>query len=141
MGMTTQNSQKKAFVRKRRDHARETSEDYVELVADLIQEKGEARVVDIASRLGVTSVTVSKTIGRLEEMGLLESKPYRSVFLTEKGRDLASSTKERHRIVLEFLLGIGVSHETAEADSEGMEHHISEETLARMRAFLDGMGS
>ncbi|MCA9442308.1 MAG: manganese-binding transcriptional regulator MntR [Candidatus Omnitrophica bacterium] len=134
--MTQRRTQKDAFLRKRKDHAQETSEDYVELVADLIEEKGEARVVDIASRLGVTSVTVSKTIGRLEEAGLLRSEPYRSIFLTEQGKELAIQTKERHLIVLNFLLAIGVSPETAEADSEGMEHHISEETLDRMREFL-----
>lgn len=134
--MSAEESQKRAFLRKREDHAQETGEDYVELVADLIEEKGEARVVDIASRLGVTSVTVSKTIGRLEEAGLIHSEPYRSIFLTEKGRELAAQTKERHQIVLDFLIAIGVSPETAEADSEGMEHHISEETLDRMRRFL-----
>jgi len=134
--MTERDSQQKAFLRKRKDHAQETSEDYVELVADLIEEKGEARVVDIAARLGVTSVTVSKTIGRLEEAGLLRSEPYRSIFLTDEGKELATQTKARHRIVLNFLLAIGVSPETAEADSEGMEHHISEETLERMREFL-----
>jgi DtxR family manganese transport transcriptional regulator len=136
--MSHSDSQKNAFLRKREDHAQETSEDYVELVADLIEEKGEARVVDIATRLGVTSVTVSKTIGRLEEAGLIRSEPYRSIFLTEKGQELASQTKRRHEVVLEFLLKIGVSPQTAEADSEGMEHHISEETLDRMREFLGG---
>jgi DtxR family manganese transport transcriptional regulator len=136
--MTQKKNQIKAFSRKRKDHAQETGEDYVELVADLIEEKGEARVVDIAGRLGVTSVTVTKTIGRLEEAGLVRTEPYRSIFLTDKGRKLAASTKERHEIVKAFLLAIGVSPETAAADSEGMEHHISAETLGRMRDYIKG---
>lgn len=124
------------FLRKRIDHATETSEDYVELVADLTTEKGEARVVDIADRLGVTSVTVSKTISRLEEAGLVKSEPYRSIFLTEEGKRLAETVKARHETVLAFLLALGVPQEIAEGDTEGMEHHISEETLKCMKKFL-----
>jgi DtxR family manganese transport transcriptional regulator len=125
------------YSRTRKDHSRETGEDYVELVADLIEEKGEARTVDLAGRLGVTSVTVSKTVGRLEEAGLVKTEPYRSIFLTEKGRQLAEAARRRHETVRSFLVAIGVRPQTAEEDSEGMEHHISEETLGRMQAFLN----
>jgi DtxR family manganese transport transcriptional regulator len=124
------------FLRKRSDHATETSEDYVELVADLTSKKGEARVVDIADRLGVTSVTVSKTISRLEDAGLVKSEPYRSIFLTDEGKRLAETVKARHETVLAFLLALGVPQEIAEGDTEGMEHHISEETLECMRRFI-----
>lgn len=110
----------------------------MELIAHLIQETGEARTSDIAEKLGVTQVTVTKTIKRLQRDGFVSSKPYRSIFLTETGQELATSSSERHAIVLGMLLKLGVSPEAAEADSEGIEHHVSEETLEKMRTFVHG---
>ncbi len=124
------------FARTRRDHRVEIAEDYVELVAELISERGEARVADMAKRLGVSSVTVSKTVRRLARDGYLRSDPYRSVFLTTLGSKLAAESKERHALVLGLLRAIGVPKEIAESDSEGMEHHISPETLESIRRFL-----
>lgn len=128
--------EKNPFRRMRTDHATETGEDYVELVADLLDIKGEARTVDLAKRLGVTAVTVSKTIQRLEKSGLIKTEPYRSIFLTEKGRKVAKDVKDRHDTVQAFLEAIGVRPEIAKEDSEGMEHHISKETLNCMKRFL-----
>ena len=117
------------FSRTRKDHALEQAEDYVELVAALIEEHGEARAVDMARRLGVTHVTVTRTLGRLKRLGLIKTEPYRAVFLTAEGRSLAEKSFARHRIVLDFLVASGVSPETAELDAEGIEHHVSPETL------------
>ncbi len=125
------------FQRTRDDHSRETAEDYVELIDALIEDKGEARVVDIAERLGISQVTVSKTIQRLQREGLVTSEPYRSIFLTEAGRQLAADSRERHEIVLRFLLSLGVGPETAEIDAEGIEHHVSAETLDAMRRSIN----
>ena len=125
------------FQRTRDDHSRETAEDYVELVYDLIQETGEARAVDLAERLGISQVSVSKTVQRLQREGFVSSQPYRSIFLTTEGRELAESVKERHRLVHDFLLALGVSEAVAESDAEGLEHHCSVETLNAMRRFLD----
>lgn len=136
----TSSKEKNPFLRKRTDHATETGEDYVELVAELIAEKGEARTVDLAKRLGVTSVTVSKTIQRLERDGLVKTEPYRSIFLTDKGRAVAEEVRERHETLRSFLISMGVPAEIAEADSEGMEHHISEETLRCMKRFMERGG-
>src|SRR5438552_11792604 len=80
----------------RREHANEIAEDYAEAIADLIAETGEARVVDLAKRLGVTHVTVNRTIVRLQKAGFVTSQPYRAIFLTERGRDLAATCKSRH---------------------------------------------
>ena len=113
----------------------ETAEDYTEMIADLINETGEARVVDLADRFGVTSPTVNSTIRRLVREGLVESKPYRSIFLTEKGRSLANFCKKRHQIVFDFLLSIGVEKEIAKNDAEGLEHHVSKETLKVFEKF------
>ena len=111
-------------------HSAEIAEDYVEVIADLIDSQGEARAIDIARRLGVTHVTVTKTVARLQRSGLVTSRPYRSIFLTEQGRMLAAAVRRRHQIVVAFLMAIGVSEGTALADAEGIEHHVSAETLA-----------
>lgn len=121
-----------AHKRTRQAHLTETAQDYVEAVADLIDGKGEARVVDLARRLGVTHVTVTQTIGRLKKAGLLTSEPYRSIFLTPAGRAMAEDSRRRHEIVLAFLLAIGAPARAAHADAEGIEHHVSPETLAAM---------
>lgn len=114
----------------------EVMEDYVELIADLIDATGEARSVDIAKRLGVTNPTVARMIGRLKEAGWIESQPYRAIFLTKEGRRIAEASRRRHQIVVEFLTAVGVSEEIARADAEGLEHHVSEETLAAFERFL-----
>lgn len=125
------------FERIRRAHQSEVAEDYVEMIAELIAETGEARSVDLAARFGVTSPTVNATIQRLQREGLVESRPYRSIFLTDAGRDLASACKARHQLVASFLQALGVEAQQADADAEGMEHHISEETLAVFAKFLE----
>jgi len=125
------------FQRTRLDHALETAEDYVELIEALIAERGEARAVDMAERLGVSPVTVGKTVQRLAREGYVTSQPYRAIHLTEAGRALAEASRQRHQIVLRFLLALGVPSEVAEADAEGLEHHASEPTLEAMRRFVE----
>lgn len=124
------------FGQVRRDHATETAADYVELIDKLRTEAGEARGADLSKILGVSHVTVSKTLQRLARDGYVVAKPYRSVFLTEKGLRLAESSRERHRLMVALLERVGVPNEVAEADAEGMEHHVSAETLAAIKRFL-----
>lgn len=114
----------------------ETAADYAELIEELIAETGEARGVDLAARLGVSHVTVSKTVKRLAREGLVVARPYRGIFLTDKGRALAKESRERHDLVLGLLRKLGVSPTIAEIDAEGMEHHVSPETLRAIRRFL-----
>ena len=111
-------------------------EDYAELIADLLAAGGEARPTDIARRLGVSHATVIKTIARLKREGLATSRPYRGVFLTEAGETLAARVKSRHRLVVDLLLAVGVPREAAEQDAEGIEHHVSEASLAAFAEFL-----
>ena len=111
-------------------------EDYVELIADLLTNSGEARPTDIARRLGVSHATAIKAISRLKRAGLATSRPYRGVFLTEKGRELAERVHARHRLVVDLLRAVGVPAEAAEADAEGMEHHVSDVTLKAFALFL-----
>lgn len=124
----------------RRAHLSEIAEDYVEVIADLIDNTGEARAVDIARRLGVSHVTVVKTVARLQRSGLVTTRPYRSIFLTDAGRDAATRARQRHQVVLDFLRAIGVGEEAAQADAEGIEHHVSEETLAAFAAIVQRIG-
>ena len=118
------------FDRIRRAHQSVVAEAYVEMISDLIAETGVARTVDLAARFGVTSPTVNAIIRRLQREDLVETRPYRSIFLTEAGKALAEASRERHRIVRDFLVTIGVPDAIAEEDAEGVEHHVSEETLA-----------
>ncbi len=112
-------------------------EDYVELIADLIEDGNEARQVDIAARLGVAQPTVAKMLARLAAEGLVSRKPYRGVFLTEAGQKMALESRVRHQTVEAFLRCLGVSPETARIDAEGIEHHVSVETLEAFRRFID----
>jgi len=119
-----------SFRRSRRDRAGEIAQDYVEAIADLSAAVGEARVVDLARRLGVTHVTVNRTLARLRRAGYVNTRPYRAIFLTDTGRQLAEESKRRHETVVAFLRSIGISEKAAELDAEGIEHHVSPETLA-----------
>lgn len=127
---TASDHQAENFRRTRLARKSEIAEDYVELIADLLDSDGEARAVDIARKLGVSHATVIKTIGRLQRDGLVITKPYRAIFLTDEGRRIAEWSRWRHDIVVRFLLKIGVSTERAHADAEGIEHYVSAETLA-----------
>jgi DtxR family manganese transport transcriptional regulator len=113
----------------REAHRTEMAEDYVELISDMILANGEARLADLAVHIGVTSATAAKVVQRLQRDGLVESRPYRSIFLTDEGKVVAEMSRRRHRIVEDFLRALGVDEMTAEADAEGMEHHVSDETL------------
>ena len=124
-----------SFRKVRNAHKTENTEDYLELIAELLTLKGEARIVDIASELGIAQATANKTIRRLQLQGYIQREPYRSIFLTVKGQKIASKSKKRHNIVLNFLLKLGIDQKTAAADAEGIEHHVSEKTLKKMERF------
>jgi len=115
----------------------ERSQDYVEVIADLIDHGGEARAIDVARRMGVNHVTAGRIIARMQRDGLVTTQPYRSIFLTPAGRAMAEVVRVRHQTVVEFLTALGVDEETAACDAEGIEHHVSEATLAAFRKFID----
>ena len=124
-----------AFRRTRADHQTELAEDYVELIAELLEERGEARGTDIAHRLGVSNATVVKTLKRLQDEHLIRQEPYRAVFLTDAGQRLAADGRRRHAIVERFLVALGVKAEVARIDAEGIEHHVSDDTLRAFERF------
>lgn len=113
-------------------HRDETAEDYVEAIAQLIAGRGEARVKHLAELMGVSHVTVTRIVARLQRDGLVLTEPRRPIELTPRGRRMARSAERRHRVVLEFLLRAGVSPQQAEIDAEGIEHHVSAATLRAM---------
>ena len=122
--------------RTRADHATELAEDYVEAIASFVQSNGVCRSSDLVRHFDVTHATVNNTVARLQRDGWVRTQPYQPIELTEAGRQLASRSEKRHELVLNFLMALGVSRKNAEIDSEGIEHHCSDETLAAMRRFL-----
>lgn len=133
--VATPNRHALRFVRTREAHKTELAEDYVEVILDLIEELGEARVTDIAGRLGVTHPTVAKALRRLAAEDLVSLRPYRSLTLTEAGRKLAVASRARHKTVSTFLVALGLDEATADAEAEGIEHHVGKKTLDLMRRF------
>jgi len=135
--LPAEGTQARRFGKTRSAQSTALLEDYVELIADLLASAGEARPTDIARRLGVSHATAVKTIARLKRSGLATARPYRGVFLSEKGRALADRVRVRHRLVVDLLRALGVPTEAAEADAEGIEHHVSETTLKAFAEFLN----
>lgn len=132
-------AQAEVFAVVRQANQMESTEDYVELIDDLIRSNGEARLVEVAERFGISQPSASKTIARLQREGFVTSEPYRSIFLTSEGKALADQSRERHDLVYRFLLSIGVSEATAKIDSEGLEHHVSAETLEAFRRIIEAI--
>ena len=125
-----------SFAKVRADHSTETAEDYVEGISDIIHRQGECRVKDLAIHMGVSHVTIVRTIARLAKESLVVSEPYRPIRLSATGERLAAHSRKRHEVVLSFLLALGVRPVEAARDAEGMEHHVSANTLERMKAYI-----
>ncbi len=104
-------------------------EDYLERILELINSKGYARVVDIASRLKISQASVTNMVQRLDAEGLLKYEKYRGLVLTSAGARLARKIARRHRLLTDFLKLLGVDKQVIHHDVEGMEHHISTSTL------------
>lgn len=138
-GLIDEASHAESFRRVRDARRAELVEDYVELIAELIDTEGGARQVDVARRLGVAQPTVAKMVRRLEDEALVtRAAASRGIALTEAGRELAEEARRRHQIVERFLLALGVEPQVARGDAEGIEHHVSRETLRAFERFLDG---
>ncbi len=125
------------FAKVRRDHSQETAEDYIEAVSDIVHHQGECRVKHLAEHMGVSHVTVTRIVARLQQDKLLNTKPYYPIRLTAKGERLAAKIRQRHQIVQHFLNLLGVKEDTARRDAEGIEHHVSDETLRCMQTFIE----
>ena len=107
----------------------QTAEDYLERIHELIEEKGYARVVDIASSLDVKQASVTSMVQKLGELGYLNYEKYRGLVMTEKGREVARQIQSRHETLSRFFSLFGLSAETQQQDIEGIEHHLSPATV------------
>lgn len=133
-----------AFEKTRRDHSDETLEDVTELIYRLsdatessVPDDVKVRTAALVEALGVSQPTVTKILNRLEREDVLHIHRRQFVHLTEKGFEIARRSAERHSLVVSFLISLGVSAAQAELDAEGIEHHLSAETMNRMRAHLE----
>ena len=120
----------------RNQNKNEILEDYVEAIQEISEIKGDVKNADLSIHFGVSQATINKNLKRLISSKLATSEPYRSIFLTDEGKKLAAISKEKHEIVYQFLIKLGVSKKTAQYDSEGIEHHVSDETLKLMKNFF-----
>ena len=111
------------------EHPSQSAEDYLERIHELIEEKGYARVVDIASSLKVKQASVTSMVQKLAELGYLKYEKYRGLVLTPKGREVATRIQERHETLSRFFSVLGIDAETQHRDIEGIEHHLSPETV------------
>ena len=107
----------------------QSAEDYLERIHELIEEKGYARVVDIASSLEVKQASVTSMVQKLGELGYLNYEKYRGLVLTDKGRAVARGIQKRHETLSRFFSLFGLSPETQQQDIEGIEHHLSPATV------------
>ena len=118
----------------------QSAEDYLERIHELIQEKGYARVVDIASSLRVKQASVTSMVQKLGELGYLNYEKYRGLVLTEQGRAVACNVQKRHETLSRFFSLLALDGETQKLDIEGIEHHLSPatvEVLADLAQFFE----
>lgn len=112
-------------------------EDYLEIIYELVHQKGYATSVDITECLNVSAPSVTKMMRRLDLKGYLEYEKYRGIRLTSQGKTVAENIKKRHKLLTEFFKRIGVSEDIAIQDAEGIEHHLHSETLEKLEKFLN----
>jgi len=111
-------------------------EDYLEVISELVELKGYATTLDISRYMNVSAPSVTKMLHRLEENKLLEYEKYHGINLTSKGTQVAIEIRQNHGILLEFFEILGVNHETANKDTEGIEHHLNPKTIKQLRKFI-----
>ena len=112
-------------------------EDYLEVIYELVEQKGYATTVDISTYLNVSAPSVTKMTQRLDETGYLKYEKYRGIRLTDEGVRIAQNIRNRHGLLAEFFKMIGVDEESANSDAEGIEHHLHPETIKRLEDFMN----
>jgi Mn-dependent DtxR family transcriptional regulator len=116
-------------------------EDYLEVVYELVHQKGYATTVDVSEYLNVSSPSVTSMMKKLDEKGFLRYEKYRGMSLTDKGIEVAKAIHRRHGILSEFFRMIGVQSDIANEDAEGIEHHLHHETLKKLEEFINNYNS
>ncbi len=112
-------------------------EDYLEIISELIELKGYAITLDISRYMNVSAPSVTKMLQRLDEGGFLEYEKYHGINLTKKGIQVAEGIRQNHGIFIRiFLKFLGVGYDTANQDTEGIEHHLNPKTIKQLRKFI-----
>ena len=111
-------------------------EDYLEIISELVELKGYATTLDISRYMNVSAPSVTKMLQRLDEGGFLEYEKYHGINLTKKGTNIAEGIRQNHGILLEFFEILGVEYDTANQDTEGIEHHLNPKTIKQLRKFI-----
>ena len=108
----------------------QSAEDYLERILELVQETGQARVVDIANSLKIRQASVTNMVKKLCEAGFVEHEKYkRGLVLTKEGREVAERIQRRHSTLSRFFSLLELDAETQQRDIEGIEHHLSRDTV------------
>jgi DtxR family transcriptional regulator, manganese transport regulator len=108
----------------------ESTEDHLERIQELVDQKGYARVADTAASLGLSRSAVSNMVRRLARRGFVNYERYRGFTLTPAGRQVAHQIKARHKILTEMFELLGLDAATVEREVEDIEHHLRPQTLA-----------
>lgn len=111
-------------------------EDYLEVISELVELKGYATTLDVSRYMNVSAPSVTKMLQRLDENGYLKYEKYHGINLTAKGNSVADAIRQKHGILLEFFEILGIEHETANQDAEGIEHHLNPKTIKQLRKFI-----
>ncbi len=119
----------------------ESAEDYLEAILVLQNQHGYARSIDIAQMLNFSRPSISRAVKRLKEHDYIHIEDNNCIFLTAKGRDIAQEVFYRHQLLTNYLLGLGVSLETAKADACRIEHVISQETCDKIAIHYQKMAA
>ncbi|MDD5070134.1 MAG: metal-dependent transcriptional regulator [Candidatus Omnitrophica bacterium] len=113
-------------------------EDYLEVIGQLLEDDGQARVSQISKKLGVSKPTVSETLGKLKKLNLIKKSPYSQVELTERGREIAIQTQSKHDVLIAFLKDVlAVNQQIAESEACRIEHNLSRQTVEKLTKFIN----
>ena len=111
-------------------------EDYLEVIFELVEFKGYATTLDVSRYMNVSAPSATSMIQKLDDGGFLRHEKYRGISLTDRGRELAGTIRQKHGILLEFFEMLGVDKNTANVDAEGIEHHLNPKTGRQLRKFV-----
>ena len=117
----------------------ESGEMYLESILVLSKKKDRVRSIDVVEYMGFSKPSVSRAIGLLRGGGYVNMDADGYLTLTEAGLDVASKIYERHSLLSSFLVSLGVSEKTADADACKLEHHVSDESFAAIKKYVDGI--
>jgi len=113
-----------------------SEEDYLEVIAELVELKGYATTLDISRFMNVSPPSVTKMLQKLDEKKYLEYEKYHGINLTDIGKQVATTIRRKHSTLLEFFEILNVGKGIANQDTEGLEHHLNDKTIRQLRKFI-----